>query len=96
MTIEKAIAQPIWLSIRPNCRHYFIPITVQQALGKYYELKQSLKLKKFGSYVNVKENYKDLQQQRQYEVAIRKWKDLRDKNLILYERSKNPTVLKTN
>ena len=27
-------------------------------------------------------------------MAIRKWKDLRDKNLILYERSKNPTVLK--
>ena len=75
-------------------RHYFIPITVQQALGNITELKSKLKTKKPGSYVNVKENYKDLQQQRQYEVAIRKWKDLRDKNLILYERSKNPTVLK--
>ena len=94
MTIEKAIAQPIWLSTRPNCRHYFIPITVQQALGNITELKSKLRTKKPGSYVNVKENYKDLQQQRQYEVAIRKWKDMRDKNLILYERSKNPTVLK--
>lgn len=94
MTIEKAIAQPIWLSTRPNCRHYFTPITVQQALGNITELKSKLRTKKPGSYVNVEENYKDLQQQRQYEVAIRKWKDLRDKNLILYERSKNPTVLK--
>lgn len=94
MTIEKAIAQPIWLSTRPNCRHYFMPITVQQALGNITELKSKLRTKKPGSYVNVKENYKDLQQQRQYELAIRKWKDLRDKNLILYERSKNPTVLK--
>ena len=45
---------------RPNCRHYFIPITIKQALGNITELKQTLKTKKPGDYSkkNVKENYK--------------------------------------
>lgn len=94
MTIEKVIEKPIWFSTRPNCRHYFTPITIKQALGNIEEIKEKLKTKKPGSYVNVKENYKELQQQRKNEVAIRNWKDLRDKNLLLYENSKNPTVLR--
>lgn len=94
MTIEEVIEKPVWFSTRPNCRHYFTPITIKQALGNISELKQKLRTKKPGDYVNVKENYKDLQQQRMNEVAIRSWKDRKDKNLTLYENSKNPTVLR--
>lgn len=96
MAIEDVIEKPIWLTTRPNCRHYFIPITIKQALGNITELKQTLKTKKPGDYSkkNVKENYQALQQQRKNENRIRYWKDNKDKNLVLYEQSKNATVLK--
>lgn len=96
MAIEDVIEKPIWLTTRPNCRHYFIPITIKQALGNITELKQTLKTKKPGDYSkkNVKENYQALQQQRKNENRIRYWKDIKDKNLVLYEQSKNATVLK--
>lgn len=96
MAIEDVMEKPIWLTTRPNCRHYFIPITIKQALGNITELKQTLKTKKPGDYSkkNVKENYQALQQQRKNENRIRYWKDNKDKNLVLYEQSKNATVLK--
>ncbi len=96
MFFEDVIEKPIWFTKRPNCRHRLVPITIKQALGNITELKQTLKTKKPGDYSkkNVKENYEALKQQRKNERKIRHWKDVKDNNMVLYERTKDINVLK--
>lgn len=77
---KEQIDEPGGLLERPieqwNCRHYFEPITIEQALGcsnnqKRDELLESLQMKG-GEY--DKQNYTDLQQQRYNERKIRQYK----------------------
>lgn len=66
----------ILLGTRPNCRHYFTPITYAQASNSKETL-EDLNLKSFGDY--DKDKYKAMQDQRKYERQIR---ELKRKNFI--------------
>ena len=45
-TIEWVKGEPVWFNTRPNCRHYFIPITIEQAMGNLNNLKRNLRTKR--------------------------------------------------
>ena len=60
-----------WLTTRPNCRHRFVPITIEQAGGNVDALLESLKLKR-GTYRDGK--YKETQKLRYMERNIRNYK----------------------
>lgn len=65
-----------WITTRPNCRHNFKPITINQALNTSVDgllTKFGMKKGKYDS-----KNYKDLQAQRGYERQIRKHKQVKD------------------
>jgi hypothetical protein len=67
-------SKPVFLSTRPNCRHNFMPITVQQALNTSAgQLLTKLNMEK-GKY--DKEVYDASQKQRYNERNIRKYKDV--------------------
>jgi hypothetical protein len=34
LTVQEAIRGPIWLTTRPNCKHFFIPLDTEEALGR--------------------------------------------------------------
>ena len=85
---KEQIDEPGGLLERPieqwNCRHYFEPITIDQALGcsnnqKRDELLESLQMKG-GTY--EKQNYTDLQQQRYNERKIRQYKTQLEKDKL--------------
>lgn len=86
-TLEWVKGAPVWFNTRPNCRHYFVPITIEQAMGDINQLKKELKTKK-GTY--REDNYKDLKQQRYYERQIRFYKERARMNQILMERTDDP------
>lgn len=71
LSMQDAIDDPFWLTTRPNCRHRFVPITIEQAMGNVNELLEKLKLKK-GTYKD--QNYQDSQELRYIERTIRKHK----------------------
>lgn len=86
-TIQWVKGPPVYFTTRPNCRHYFIPITIEQAFGDIRALKARLKTKK-GEY--LKENYPDLKRQRYIERSIRYYKERLRTNSILYQNAKDP------
>ncbi len=86
-TIEWVKGEPVWFNTRPNCRHYFIPITIEQAMGNLNNLKRNLRTKK-GTY--REENYQDLKLQRHNERQIRFYKERAKNNEILLARTKDP------
>lgn len=71
MSMQKAQEEPHWLTTRPNCRHRFVPITIEQATGNTNALLEKMKLKK-GTYKD--QNYQDSQELRYIERTIRKHK----------------------
>lgn len=79
-----------FLTTRPNCRHTFRPITIDQAMNTSVDdLLNKLKMKK-GSYDANK--YKNLQEQRRLERQVRKAKEERDKVEIALSNEKDPKV----
>lgn len=81
-----------YLTTRPNCRHTFMPITIDQALGNSRnELLEKFGMKK-GKYDS--KNYKDLQQQRYYERQVRNFKQQSDKIEIEMKNAKDPATVK--
>ena len=67
-----------WLSTRPNCRHKFSGISIEQALGTNPKvLLKALKLET-GTY--KPENYEDMQRQRYNERQIRYYKNRKNLN----------------
>ena len=67
-TLQWVKGKPVWFTTRPNCRHFLMPITIEQATGNLVDLKSRLRTKK-GTY--KKENYNDLKAQRTNERGIR-------------------------
>lgn len=81
-TIQWVKGPPVYFVTRPNCRHFLLPITIEQAMGNITDLKARLRTKK-GTY--KADNYDDLKQQRYNERAIRFNKNRLVNNQILYE-----------
>lgn len=74
MTVQEAMGEPYYYTTRPNCRHYFQYISIDEVLGAktqkdVNELRQERDLNFGGKYQPDK--YKALQQQRQNERKIR-------------------------
>jgi hypothetical protein len=66
-------SKPVYFTTRPNCRHYFVPVSVEQVLELAPDqLSKKLNIQK-GEY--KKEYYDASQKQRAIERNIRKWKD---------------------
>lgn len=80
-TLQWVKGPPVYFNTRPNCRHFFIPITIKQALGNIAELKEEVKISR-GTY--KQENYKDLKRQREIERKIRLYKDRMNHNQVIY------------
>ncbi len=74
----------VFLTTRWNCRHFFTPITINEALN----LDKTIKNKKLNNGKYDKENYKALQTQRALEREIRQ---LKSRKLILQEQLKYAT-----
>lgn len=76
-----------WLGTRPNCRHRFVPITIEQAGGNIDNLLDSLHLKK-GTYRDGK--YQETQKLRYIE------RNIRNNKAQLYQAHKinNPELIK--
>ena len=78
----------VFLTTRWNCRHFFTPITLNEALN----LKDTIEKKKLNDGKYKPENYKALQTQRALEREIRK---LKSRRLILKEQLKYASNNKT-
>ena len=74
----------VFLTTRWNCRHFFTPITIDEALN----LQDTIKKKELSNGKYDPENYKALQTQRALEREIRK---LKSRKLILKEQLKYAT-----
>lgn len=90
MSMQDAIEKPNWLTTRPNCRHRFVPITIEQALGDTNALLEKLKLKK-GTYKDWK--YELSQELRYIERTIRKHKATLNYYEQIYKTGQNSKVL---
>lgn len=88
-TIQWVKGAPTYFVTRPNCRHFFVPITIEQAMGNIEALKSRLRTKK-GTY--KAENYEDLKAQRYNERAIRYYKNRLVNNQIHYENTSDPKL----
>ena len=74
MTVQEAMGEPYYYTTRPNCRHYFQYISIDEVLGaktekQVNELREENGLNFGGKYQPDK--YKALQEQRQNERKIR-------------------------
>jgi len=78
----------VFLTTRWNCRHFFTPITLKEALN----LNETIKKKELSNGKYNPDNYKALQTQRALEREIRK---LKSRRLILKEQIKYATNNKT-
>lgn len=79
LSIQEVRDRPYWLSTRPNCRHNFVAITIEQASGE--NPAKSLGLVR-GSYKSS--NYDKTQEQRKNERNIRFYKARLEQNERLY------------
>ncbi len=82
-TVQEITEAPVFLTSRPNCRHYFMPIDIDSVLGAKTEkdvnkLRQENGLNFNGKY--KPEKYKALQQQRLNERKIRAEKQEIERN----------------
>lgn len=85
-TIQWVKGAPVYFTTRPNCRHFFMPLTIEQAMGNLTELKQNVRTTA-GTY--RLENYQDLVKQRYNERNIRKYKQRVEANKIMLDNAKN-------
>lgn len=90
MSMQDAIKEPNWLTTRPNCRHRFVPITIEQATGNTNALLDKMKLKK-GTYKDWK--YELSQELRYIERTIRKHKATLNYYEQIYKTGQNSKVL---
>lgn len=90
LSMQDAIDKPFWLTTRPNCRHRFVPITIEQALGSTNALLEKMKLKK-GTYKDWK--YELSQELRYIERTIRKHKATLNYYEQIYKTGQNSKVL---
>jgi len=90
-------SKPVYMATRPNCRHYFTPISVEQAIGQSPQsLLSNLNLKR-GEY--KKEYYEGLKAQRDNERSIIKYKDrkeLHEKQLSMAKTKEEKEMLQNN
>lgn len=89
MSMQEAIEKPYWLTTRPNCRHRFVPITIEQAMGSEAKVLSDLKLKR-GTYKDNK--YLITQELRYIERQIRKYKALLENAKELYLSTKDESL----
>lgn len=83
LSVQEVRDELPFLTTRPNCRHDFMPITIEQALGENVDkMLVNLKLKK-GTY--KPKNYEKTQQQRNNERNIRFYKARRELNEKMYK-----------
>jgi Phage minor capsid protein 2 len=81
-----------FLTTRPNCRHSFHAIPIDQAMGSSAdEILKSEKLER-GEYKDS--NYEKVQEQRLNERTIRKYKMREENTRTLYDKTKDPEYLK--
>lgn len=90
LSMQAVIKKPYWLTTRPNCRHRFVPITIEQATGNTNALLEKMKLKK-GTYKDLK--YQQSQELRYIERNIRKYKALLFQYEEIYKTGQNSKVL---
>lgn len=94
-SIQKITTSKPWLGTRPNCRHRFIPIAIDDFLGmpldKVLRKHEAIK----GNYSNseIRKNYKDTQSQRRHEHAIRQLKVKHEINRMAYEKTNDKEFL---
>ena len=88
-TIQWVKGSPVYMSTRPNCGHFFVAISIDQAMGDLDRLKRELKTKK-GTY--KEDNYKDLLQQRHNERRVRYFKGRARNDEILLQNTKDPLL----
>lgn len=88
-TIQWVRGAPVWFTTRPNCRHFLIPITIEQAMGNLSDLKSRLRTKR-GTY--KKDNYDDLKVQRYNERNIRFYKNRAENNKVLHGNTNDPML----
>ena len=76
-----------YLCTRPNCRHYFMPLSIEEVLGNSTDklLKDKNMVK--GEYDSQK--YQDLQKQRYEERTIRKYKQRQEQNELALKKMPN-------
>lgn len=82
-TIQSVRDGSPWLTTRPNCRHYFLPMNTEEVLGT--SVKQMLKDNDMEKGTYDKQNYIDLQKQRYNERQIRQYKNRLEQNEIAYK-----------
>lgn len=81
--------QGVYLTTRPNCRHFFRAVTIEEALN----YKQTLKDQKMENGKYDKKKYEALEQQRKLERDIRKYKmDIEEKKEALNNTTDPTTV----
>lgn len=83
LTVQEVMVKPIYLTTRPNCRHYFDVVDIDSVLGatndkKLNELRQNKRMNFNGKY--RPEKYEALQKQRYNERKIRSAKEEIEKN----------------
>ena len=77
-SVQWVRGKPVWLTTRPNCRHFLTSISVQQAMG--VEPKNLLAALKLTSGKHKDKNYDLTQKQRYNERQIRKYKTRLESN----------------
>ena len=80
-----------YLTTRPNCRHTFKPLSIDQALN--LSPKKILKDNKWTTGSYKKDNYADTQQQRANERNIRRYRARSDMNSKLYKETNDKAYL---
>ena len=81
-----------FLTTRPNCRHSFHAIQIEEAMGSSVE--EILKKENLSRGEYKDSNYEKVQEQRLNERTIRKYK-MREENMrTLYNKTKDPDYLK--
>lgn len=77
MTVQEVMDGPVYLTTRPNCRHYFQYISIDEVLGIKNNNDLNDKRKQYNLNANGKympEKYEALTKQRYNERQIRNWK----------------------
>ncbi|MBO5711888.1 MAG: hypothetical protein J6R47_03530 [Acholeplasmatales bacterium] len=77
MTVQEVMDAPVYLTTRPNCRHYFQYISIDEVLGIKDEKDLNNKRNEYALNANGKyqpEKYEALSNQRYNERQIRRWK----------------------
>lgn len=88
ISIQEVKGAPAWFCTRPNCRHYFQLISIDEVLGIKTEKQLNDKRTEFGLNFNGKykpEKYNALNEQRYNERGIRAWKGKLEVDQKIYD-----------